>query len=165
MTIKFNLFTLLMGALYLIAAEPILAADTQRLPLSLTVIGNIANAPEWRSDANATITSVEFSFADNVAGSPDRAIDSSSMQLKLFNAPSYPANVAVKLPTNCKIGTAAVKDEHVVILYNGAPQTGTTLQILDQTLQTFGIRFAQAGQYGAAAGVVSCDAGSLVYEY
>lgn len=136
--------------------------------VSLTATGTIAAAPQWQDGAGADLTSIVFNFG-NLVASQVAAVDvtSAAVSAKLVNAAAYPATVSLVRPSGCSIGTRNITQSHVHLMHNGsAITTDASFSIGSNANQTFALRYAAAGGYGTATGVVSCTtSGSLTYTY
>ena len=146
-------------------------SDTTAEPaarLTLKVGGSISPSPGWQDEGGSAINGIAFNFAGKVAGSKANVnIDSSPQKVRLLNAPTYPASVALIRPYGCSIGPVAIEDKYVHFLDNGnAVASNSNISVPNSTLQSYGIRFSAAGHYGNKIGDVSCArSGSLTYTY
>ena len=154
--------------LFFLTTLPIMATQAfgeSSTVLPLTVSGTIGKAPEWQN-ANGKISSADFAFA-TVAGIANQDVDSKSVQFKLVNIPQGPQNVALVLPSGCKIATASVNDSDVVLIRGTNTEIGSNQDITftNDLLESFKLRFAAAGAYGDKDGAVTCTPGSMTFKY
>lgn len=177
-----NLFTCMMVLAFGYSSA---AFSVVNVSLTLTVSGFIAATPQWDDGSflepkweapvnfsvqpdggKAHIMLANFSFS-GIAGTAAANVDSESQPIRLTNASSYPATVALFRPSMCTIGANTIAHSDVHFLNNGTPVTkDTTFSISNQSLQNFAIRFAAAGNYGDKSGAVSCTQnGHLTYTY
>lgn len=153
--------------------------------LYLCVTGTILPRPDWetadgpswekdvdfsvdRSSEKAPVTNVCYDFGGVVAGdTPALNVDSAAIRIRLTNATSYPATVALTRPTGCMIGVSPIHGANVHFINNGiAVTTNSNISMTSNALQSYGLRFAAAGNHGSQYGAVTCtSAGSLTYTY
>ncbi len=136
--------------------------------LSLVVTGSIAPAPEWRNAAGFEISSINLSFAGQVAGTTDdRPIQSEATSARLINAINYPSNVNLRRPSGCHIGATNIDDQHVEFVFNNSLAFADgVMSLTSDRMQSFMLQFSKAGHYGKAFGPVHCDqGGALIYGY
>lgn len=134
------------------------------------------SAPQWETAADfsldlnsekASINSVNFTFSGVSSNSPAVPVDSAPSSIRLTNAFTYPATVALVRPSGCTIGATPVLAANVHFLNNGfAVTTNSTISVTSNARQTYAIRFAAPGNHGSQSGAVSCSTpGSLTYNY
>lgn len=136
--------------------------------VTLQVEGTIASSPDWQDANGGAVSAISFSFGSRVASAISvEDVDSTPFTIKLVNATSYPASVALVRPGGCLIGGSEVQNEDVHFLNNGTPlSSNQAISIATDASQSFALRFAAAGQHGAQSGSVACNVpGSLTYSY
>lgn len=132
--------------------------------LAMTVSGSRNAAPKWQDSTSADVTTLDFAFS-GVVGAAASDVDSATVQAKLVNAISYPASVAVTAPGTCSIGATNVSAADVKVLHNSGVASAS-INLANNTLQNFAVRFAAAGGYGDKAGAITCSSnGRLRYSY
>jgi hypothetical protein len=153
--------------LFLVSILNIQTVSAATKVLSLLVSGTIAPSPEWQDDTGAPITSMNINFSGLMAGTTAAvAVDSPTVPVKLI-ASTYPASVALVRPAGCAIGVSAVNNNNVHFMMNNiAITTNSNINIPNANVQSFGLRFAAAGNHGNKSGAVNCStAGTLTYTY
>jgi len=142
-----------------------IALGAGEVNLDLKVQGSIDQAPEFQNATGTKITEASFDFSGNVAGTANRDIDSKSVSFKMVRMREGNSTLAVATPSGCKIGTTDISASHVKLVMGGTVQ-GSTLELPNDVLKDFAIRFLKDGNYGDKDGTVACtNNGSLTYSY
>jgi hypothetical protein len=156
------------GALSLAMLVPASTAFSTDLSLSLGVTGTIIESPSWEDGSSNTITTASFNFASFVPGSASQNVDSADLSFVL-KAPSSSGQiltVAFVPPSSCSVGSSAVHDTHVKLVFSNTEFGSTNLSFTESSSATLKLRFIDDGGYGDKSGAVACTgAGSLTYTY
>ena len=135
----------------------------------LYVSGTILPAPQWQDQNANVITLISFSFDAAVAGAASQDVDSASFNfiLRDTNNSGGSMNIGLLTPAGCKLGATDIDDGDVYFLLNSsAYANGSILNINEGTTYSAQIRFSGSGNYGNAAGLVTCSTtGTLTYTY
>jgi type 1 fimbria pilin len=156
------------GALSLAMLVPASNAFSTDLSLSLNVTGTIIEGPSWEDGSSNDITTASFSFASVVPGSANQNVDSAEVAVVL-KAPSSSGQiltVAYVSPSSCSVGSSAVHDSHVKLVFGNTEFGNSNLSFTESSSAALKLRFIDDGGYGDKFGAVSCTgAGSLTYTY
>lgn len=156
------------AALALAMLVPASSAFSTDLSLGLDVTGTILEAPAWRDGSSNVLTTASFNFANVIPGSASLNVDSADLTVVLKDASitGQIVSVAFVPPTSCSIGSAAINDAHVKLVFSNTEFSSANLSFTESSATTLKLRFVDDGSYGDKSGVVACTgAGSLTYSY
>ncbi len=135
----------------------------------LYVSGTILPAPQWQDQNSNLIDLISFSFDGASAGEASQDTDSSVFNfiLRDTNNSGGTMNIGLLTPAGCRLGATEIEDGDVYFLLNtSAYANGSIISINEGTTYSAQIRFSGSGNYGNAAGLVSCaTTGTLTYTY
>ncbi len=136
--------------------------------LGFTLHGMLTNHPYWVNGNNTEISTVDFSFNDNISSTAASNVDSNSTVITIISDDESGAslNIILTRPSNCSIGSQSINNSHVHIVKDNTVITSNqTLTFMEGVSSTLKLRFSSTGLYGDKHGAVNCSAGLLTYSY
>jgi len=136
--------------------------------LGFTLHGMLSNHPYWVNSSNTEISTINFSFSNNITNTAASNVDSSSNVISIISDDESGAslNITLTRPTNCTIGNHSVDNSHVYLVKDNVVITSNqTVTFIEGVASTIKLRFSSSGLYGDKHGPVSCSSGLLTYSY
>ena len=86
--------------------------------LGFTLHGMLSNHPYWVNSSNTEISTINFSFSNNITNTAASNVDSSSNVISIISDDESGAslNITLTRPTNCTIGNHSVDNSHVYLV-------------------------------------------------
>ena len=143
--------------------------NAAEITTNLYVSGTILPAPQWQDQNSNPITLISFSFDSTISGGASQDMDSDVFNLILSdtNNSGGSLNVSLLTPSGCTMGVTEIEDGDVFFIVNSsAYANGSLLTFTEGTTYATKVRFSGNGNYGSAAGLVTCSTtGTLTYTY
>ncbi len=134
------------------------------LNLGLLATGTITAPPSWLVGGTPA-SSASFNFTQTAPGAGQN-VDSTPLSVQLsHDGVTSAQQIALVRPTQCSVGTSAVADADVAMVFDGVESAANAnVPFTPGTAKSSKMRFKS--NYGTAKGAVDCKvAGSLTYQY
>lgn len=136
--------------------------------IGFTLHGMLTNHPYWVNSSNVEISSISFSFNENISTSANSNIDSNTVSVAIISDDEDGAslNIILTKPTNCMIGSHSIDNDHIHFIKDNTTVTSNqTLTFIEGVQSNLKLRFSNEGSYGDKHGAVQCSSGLLTYSY